>query len=333
MNKTTKYYIDKEGIFGRLAIITLLAAIAARVVGCLSIREVVFGDWYTLLSQFALPVAGCLLFAASIFFFGRIAFWISSFPFAIGILFFILRISSYDNIAQTEFPVFQQLLCILYYLFLTVLYSGTVFGGIRIQWFLVPAFAVPLAAAILLEDIPAITSGYASMSSVFMEASVLLMLIACIFTVFGLRKKKIVREVNPESGKKVIPPIPGNALKKNRPPVTTEEISEEQVDEKVDEQLFEKSPIVLTLDPEPSRKEEEAPVLLSEEKEAEEDISPMKETFVENSGFFGRMKKKFVEKTSVENSEESQTETTLADEAADVVPEENNENPDKDDEE
>ena len=245
MNGKIKIMISRESLFGRLTVICMMLALAVRSIGCLTIREVVFADRYTAVCRFALPVAACALFVLCVLLLGEKAFWASSVPFAIGMLFFAVRVSTYDNIAETLLSPWHQMLCLLMYLLLTVLYSATVFGGIRTKWLLVPAFVLPLAYHIALEDIPAIRDGFASVSSILCEASILLMLLGMLFCALGLKKEKKLREIDPESGKKVAPPIPGDALQRGG---KVKPAAKEAAPEPSEEQ-FEKEPIVLTLEP------------------------------------------------------------------------------------
>ena len=97
-----------------------------------------------LLSQLALPVGACLLFAAAVLLLGRRALWVSAVPAFLGVLFFLLK--------ARDFVWWHRLLCTVLYLAVAVLYGLTVFG-MPIRKLLLPLFGLPLAFHLLVEDL------------------------------------------------------------------------------------------------------------------------------------------------------------------------------------
>ena len=91
-----------------------------------------------------LPLAACALFLVTLLRWGRTALGLSAFPCFLGVLFFILK--------ATTFVWWHQLLCTLLYLAVAALYGLTVFG-LPIRKLLLPLFGLPLAFHLFVEDL------------------------------------------------------------------------------------------------------------------------------------------------------------------------------------
>ena len=73
------------------------------------------------------------------------------------------------------------------------------------------------------EIYPTVLSGFGlNLSLILMELSVLAVIVAMIFVSLALSSKPRVSPVDPESGKNVVPPLPGDRLDEKPPVVTTE---------------------------------------------------------------------------------------------------------------
>lgn len=203
-----KYYIDRKSFCGTTACIFMLFAIIARFIGAVCDGGAT-GDTFELVAYVFLPMVCCLLYIFSIVFFGRKAFWVSNIPVIMGVMFFILRLSTQDNILGQAVPPVRALISLAVYLIIVSVYAGTVYGGIKTKWILVLLFILPLAYHAAVEDYPAVAAGTVEIYPLMMELSVLFILLGLIFAALGLKKRY---PVNPDSGKTVAPPIPGGAL-------------------------------------------------------------------------------------------------------------------------
>lgn len=105
-------------------------------------------------------------------------------PVLLGIVFFIIKSFSFDSILHT-------ILCILLYLLVAVLYTGTVFGRIRTKWLLVPLFGLPLLYHIFVEDLNAMRSATPpSLPEGLQEISVLCIMLSLLLLSIAMKKKQ-----------------------------------------------------------------------------------------------------------------------------------------------
>ena len=112
------------------------------------------GEGYLALAVLPAALAGALM---------AFLLWITFFPAAMGVLFFVLK-------AQT-FPPAQRWLCTALYAAVAVLY-GLAMAGLPIRRLLLPLFGLPLAYHLLVEDLLLAGPGYTAAQWV-QEASVL----------------------------------------------------------------------------------------------------------------------------------------------------------------
>ena len=92
---------------------------------------------------------------------------------------------------QIALPLACNLLCILLYLLVAVLYTGTVFGRIRTKWLLVPLFGLPLLYHIFVEDLNAMRSANPpSFDAGMQEVSVLCIMLSLLLLSIAMKKKK-----------------------------------------------------------------------------------------------------------------------------------------------
>ena len=123
--KTEKisFYTERKSALVQASVIFMLLSAMFRLVGC-------WGRWndaFFAATQIALPLACNLLFILLVLTLGRRALWTTVLPVLLGVVFFIIKSFTFDSILHT-------ILCILLYLLVAVLYTGTVFGRIRTKW-------------------------------------------------------------------------------------------------------------------------------------------------------------------------------------------------------
>ena len=131
-----------------------------------------------------------ILFILCLVLLGKKALWLTSVPVILGVVFFIIKSFTFDSWLHT-------ILCILLYLLVAVLYTGTVFGIIRTKWLLVPLFGLPFLYHIFVEDLAALrdTANPVTLSAGLQEISVLSVMLALFFTAIAMKKKKPQTEV------------------------------------------------------------------------------------------------------------------------------------------
>ena len=110
-----------------------------------------------------LPAAACLLYVAVLWTQGRRRLWLTFFPAAMGVLFFLLK-------AQTFTPL-HRALCSTLYAAVALLY-GLAMAGLPIRRLLLALFGLPLAYHLLVEDLLLAGPGYTA-PQWMQEASVL----------------------------------------------------------------------------------------------------------------------------------------------------------------
>ncbi len=135
-------------------------------------------------TQIALPVLCNVLFIIIILYMGKRLFSLTAIPVILGVVFFIIKALGFDSILHT-------ILCILLYLLIAMLYTGTVFGVIRTKWLLLPLFGLPFVYHILVEDRNTFLANENAMSLAewLPEISVLCIMLALFFITFAMKKR------------------------------------------------------------------------------------------------------------------------------------------------
>ena len=194
-----KFYVEQQHWAVQTAIIFMALSAVFRIEGC-------WGKWdepFFAATQIALPLMCNILFILCLVLLGKKALWLTSVPVILGVVFFIIKSFTFDSWLHT-------ILCILLYLLVAVLYTGTVFGIIRTKWLLVPLFGLPFLYHIFVEDLAALrdSANPVTFSAGLQEISVLCVMLALLFTAFAMKKKKPQTEVELPKMKapKVIPP-------------------------------------------------------------------------------------------------------------------------------
>ena len=220
-NRHIRYTLHRKSFFGKAAVFCLVLFIVLRGIGGL-LNRTIFEDRFAT-AEFAFPILCALLYLLCLLFFGRKWFKITVFPFVLGVMACVVRLFSYDNLMQQVMSVERILVSIFFYLVVTAVYSAVAFGGIRARIFLFFLFLVPLGYHAVFEIYPVVSSGFGlSASPVLMELSVLAIIFSMLFVSLGMSSKPRVNSIDPESGKTVVPPLPGNKLDE-KPPVVTGE--------------------------------------------------------------------------------------------------------------
>jgi hypothetical protein len=141
MKKRVNYYIEPKGMT-LVAVGFMVLAIGLRLFWCLNWPEV--AQERGLAVHVFLPLTACVLFVVCLLGFGKKHLWLSFIPAVMGVLFFLLK--------ATTFVWWHQLLCTLLYLLVAALYGLTVFGIFPIRRLLIPLFGLPLCFHIFVED-------------------------------------------------------------------------------------------------------------------------------------------------------------------------------------
>lgn len=179
--KRSGYYIERKGFWGRAAIVLMLLSAGFRLIGC-------WGMWKDpafALTQMALPICCNLLFALCILLLGKKGFVLSSIPVLLGVVFFIIKSFGFES-------KIHMVLCILLYLIVAVIYTGTLCGSIGTKWLLPPLFGLPFIYHLAVEDIPALQNPdiTVSFTAGMQEISVLCIMAALFCTGMGLKKRE-----------------------------------------------------------------------------------------------------------------------------------------------
>lgn len=221
-NRHIRYTLDRKSFFGKAAMLCLFLSMVFRGIGGL-LNPTIFRDRFDTV-EFALPILCALLYLLCILFFGRKGLKVTIVPFLLGVMACVLRLFSFDNLMQQEMSVQRILVSVCFYLVLTAVYSGVVFSGLRAKIVLFVLFLVPLVYHIGFEIVPAFRSGYPiSASPVLLELSVLAVIFAMLFTSLGMSGRTRMKEIDPESGKAVTPPVPGDKLDA-KPPMASQNL-------------------------------------------------------------------------------------------------------------
>lgn len=183
-NERAKFYIEKESIFVRIAVVFTILAAALRFIGCWGL----WGDAFFATTQIVLPIISNLLFLLCLLFLGKKFFCLSSIPVLLGAVFCIVR--------AVDYVWWRMLIDIILCLMGSVFYTTVAFGVFKSKWPLVPMFAVPviyriIAGAALLKD----TVNPISLVEGLQEISILCAYIALLFTSLAMKKEKAKDEV------------------------------------------------------------------------------------------------------------------------------------------
>lgn len=184
-NQKIKYTIDKKSFFGHSAILLMAMAAIFRVIGCWGY----WNDMLTFVMHVIIPVASCLMLILCVSFLGKKGFFLSCVPVVLGVVFFIYKAFSFES-------RIHMLLCILLYVAVAVLYTGTVIGSIHTKWLLPPLFGLPFIYHIVVEDLPALsnTEVPVTFAAGMQEMSVLCIMAALFCVGMGLKKHVISTE-------------------------------------------------------------------------------------------------------------------------------------------
>ena len=208
--KEKRYFLDRHSFPLKAAVVCLLLAFVLRGVSGL-LNRVVLEDRLTLFS-FLLFLGSCLLYTLSLLLFGKKWLWLTVGPFVLGVMAFVARLFTFDNLLLEEASVPRMLISILYYLVVTAIYSVTACGGMRGKWLLVPLFLFPLAAHVMFDILPAFRQGLAvPAAQVLAELSVLAVIIGMLFVSLAMKRQSKAHAEKQEKTE-VVPPIPGNKL-------------------------------------------------------------------------------------------------------------------------
>ena len=179
-----KFYVEKNSALMHAAVIFMALSAVFRLVGCWGM----WGDQFFAASQIGLPLVCNLLFILFILLLGGRAFWTTSLPVILGVVFFIIKSFTFDSWLHT-------VLCILLYMLVAVLYSATAFGIIRTKWLLVPLFGLPFVYHVAVEDAAALRAGTVTFAGGMQEVSVLCIMLALLFTALAMKKRKTIEDV------------------------------------------------------------------------------------------------------------------------------------------
>ncbi len=195
--KRTKFFVDKNSALIHAAVIFMALSAVFRLAGCWGM----LGDRFFAATQLALPLICNLLFIVCVLLLGSRAFWLTSVPVILGVVFFIIKSFTFTSVLHT-------ILCILLYVLVAVLYTATAFGVIPTKWFLVPLFGLPLIYHIAVEDVAALRDASVTVASALQEISVLCIMTALLFTALAMKKHKNIEELDLPKMRapKVIPP-------------------------------------------------------------------------------------------------------------------------------
>ena len=219
--KEKKYLLDRRSFPVKAALVCLLIGFVLKGISGL-LNRVVLEDRLTFFSLL-LFLGSCLLYGLSLLLFGRKWLWVTTGPFVLGVMAFVARLFTYDNLLQVETSIPRMMISILFYLVITAVYSVTVCGGLRGKWLLVFLFLLPLAGHVVFDIIPAFKLGVVlSASQILAELSVLVVLIGLVFTALSMRHTlPATVENKKKKGEDVTPPQPGNKLDE-KPPVVSD---------------------------------------------------------------------------------------------------------------
>ena len=188
MTKEKVKFSVERGSFGVQAMVILLSlSVVFRVIGCWGL----WTDRNYLVFQICLPILSALLMILFVWFFGRLALWLTVIPVFLGVVFFIIKSLGFESQLHT-------VLCILLYIVVLVLYSCTVFGIVKTKWFLVALFGLPFLYHIFVEDLAALrdTANPVSFADGMQEMGVLCILLGLLSLSLSMKKTVLEEEVD-----------------------------------------------------------------------------------------------------------------------------------------
>ena len=216
------FYVEKGSFFAHAAVMMLVVAIAARLLGTMHS----WNDLPLIVTQVALPVGCALLFILLLLTLGRLALWTTILPVLGGAASFILSVTG------ESFGV-QMVVCIVLAFFAAFVYTATLSGMIRTKWLNVVVFAGIIAYQIIFRAIPAFSNTAEPISFVagMMLISSISFVLAMLLASLAIRRAKSAPESAPESEelpKIKDPKIAAPAREENAPaPQTVEAVSAE----------------------------------------------------------------------------------------------------------
>lgn len=177
-----KFYTDRESWATQASVTMMALSVVFRLIGCWGL----WTDTGFAYTQIALPVLSGLLFILAVLLLGRVALWSTVLPVLLGVVFFIIKAMGFES-------WLHMVLCILLYLLVAVLYTGTVFGLIQTKLLLLPLFALPFAYHVAVEDLPALmdTANPVSFAAGMQEMSVLSIMLSLFFISLAMKKKRV----------------------------------------------------------------------------------------------------------------------------------------------
>ena len=217
-----RYSVSRKNIFVKLSALLMGLSALLRLFGY-------WGFWANkdaafIYTQIALPVLCNVLFIVIVLYMGKRFFSLTAIPVLLGVVFFIIKALGFDNILHT-------VLCILLYLVVAMLYTGTVFGVIRTKWLLVPLFGLPFLYHILVEDRNTLLANEKAMSLAewLPEISVLCIMLALLLIIFAMKKRDFSKPATEPSEQEII-----DILMQNEDPVPNENKETEEEHEQAD---------------------------------------------------------------------------------------------------
>ena len=214
MKQNVKFYLNPKNFFTIAAAVCMILAAACRCIGIIPQIQVLSKN--EMVELLALPMAACLLYAASIAFCGEKNVWLSIIPVIFGVMFFILRLFTNENISGQPLGRMSILLKLLLYVTVTVIYTATVTGSLRTKYIQTAVIFLLFACHAGMEVYPAVKLLGQSLtwSSVLLEAGILFIMLGLLFASLGLKKAV---PADPDAGRKIAPPIPGGGMKVSDP--------------------------------------------------------------------------------------------------------------------
>lgn len=176
-----RFYLERSSAWAQICIIFMLLSAIFRLLGVWGLWD----DEFFRNTQILLPLCCNLLFALFVFIFGRRGFFLSIIPVLMGVAFFIIKSFGFESSLHT-------LLCIMLYLAVAIIYSGTVLGLIRTKWLLPPLFGLPFLYHIFVEDLARLRDAVNPMtlSEGLQELSVLCVMVSLFCVGMGLKKRE-----------------------------------------------------------------------------------------------------------------------------------------------
>ena len=206
-----RYSVSRKNIFVKLSALLMGLSALLRLFGY-------WGFWANkdaafIYTQIALPVLCNVLFIVIVLYMGKRLFSLTAIPVLLGVVFFIIKALGFGNILHT-------VLCILLYLVVAMLYTGTVFGVIRTKWLLVPLFGLPFLYHILVEDRNTLLANEkaVSLAEWLPEISVLCIMLALLLITFAMKKRDFSKPATEPSEQEII-----DILMQNEDPVPEKE--------------------------------------------------------------------------------------------------------------